>query len=136
MKRFLGPYAPYCYALLRIIVGLLFAMHGMQKLFGVPGGGHPVPLASMMGMAGVIELVCGLLIAIGLLTSWAAFIASGEMSAAYFMAHFPRGPLPILNQGEQAVLYCFVFLYIAFTGAGVRSLDSIIGHPRVEKESV
>jgi putative oxidoreductase len=134
MNRLLGRYAPYCYALVRIIAGLMFAMHGMQKLFGVPGGGPTVHLASMLGVAALIELVCGLLIAVGLFASWAAFIASGEMAAAYFMAHFPRNPLPILNQGEPAVLYCFIFLYIAFAGAGVWSLDSLIGQPRVEKE--
>lgn len=127
MERFLGKYSPYIYALLRIVTGLLFAMHGSQKLFGIPGSKPPVPLASLMGVAGVIELVCGLMVALGLLAGYAAFIASGMMAVAYFMAHFPSHPLPIINQGEPAVLYCFVFLYIAARGSGVLSVDSAIG---------
>jgi putative oxidoreductase len=106
---------------MRIVVGLLFACHGAQKLFGFFGGvgeqpGTTVPLISLMGLAGVIELVGGLLIAIGLLTRLAAFIASGLMAAAYVMGHAPRGPWPIENDGELAVVYCFVFLYIAAKG--------------------
>ena len=127
MDRFLAKYSPYLYAILRIVAGLMFAMHGSQKLFGIPGNRPPMPLASLMGFAGVIELVGGLMIAVGLLASFAAFIASGEMAVAFFMAHFPRGVLPILNQGELAVLYCFLFLYIAARGSGVWSIDSIIG---------
>lgn len=125
MERFLGTYAPYLYALLRIVSGLMFAMHGSQKLLGFPGGKDPVALLSMMGLAGVIELVGGLMIAFGLLASPAAFIASGMMAVAYFMAHAPQGALPILNGGEPAVLYCFVFLYIAARGSGVWSLDAL-----------
>jgi putative oxidoreductase len=123
MDRVLGKYAPYLYAVLRIVSGILFAMHGSQKLLGIPGDKEPMQLASMMGFAGVVELVGGLLIAIGLLTSIAAFIASGEMAVAYFMAHAPQGPLPVLNHGEPAVLFCFLFLYIAAQGAGVWSVD-------------
>lgn len=125
MERFLGKYAPYLYALLRIVAGLLFAMHGSQKLLGFPGGKDPVALFSMMGLAGVIELVGGLMIAFGLLASPAAFIASGMMAVAYFMAHAPQGALPILNGGEPAVLYCFLFLYIAARGSGVWSVDAM-----------
>ena len=117
MQRFLGRYADVAYALLRVVSGLLFAVHGAQKVFGVLGG-TAVPLASMPGLAGVIELVAGILIAIGLFASWAAFIASGEMAVAYFMAHAPQGFWPHLNKGELAVLYCFVFLYVACRGAG------------------
>lgn len=124
MEKFLSKYAPYFYAILRIVAGLLFAMHGSQKLFGFPGDGTSVPLASMMGFAGIVELVGGLLIAIGLFTSWAAFIASGQMAFAYFMAHAPKGTLPIENQGELAVLFCFLFLYIAARGAGIWSIDN------------
>lgn len=124
MERFLGKYAPYLYALLRIVAGLLFAMHGSQKLLGFPGGKDPVALFSLMGLAGVIELVGGLMIAFGLLASPAAFIASGMMAVAYFMAHAPQGALPILNGGEPAVLYCFLFLYIAARGSGVWSVDA------------
>jgi putative oxidoreductase len=124
MERFLGKYAPYLYALLRIVAGLMFAMHGSQKLLGFPGGKDPVPLVSLFGLAGVIELVGGLMIAFGFLASPAAFIASGMMAVAYFMAHAPQGALPILNGGEPAVLYCFVFLYIAAQGSGVWSIDA------------
>ena len=122
MERVLGRFAPQLYALMRIVVGLLFACHGAQKLFGVLGG-KQVVLASMSGLAGVIEFVGGLMIAIGFLTGTVAFIASGEMAYAYFTAHMPRGSVPIQNGGELAVLYCFVFLYIAARGAGVWGVD-------------
>jgi putative oxidoreductase len=122
MERIIGRYAPQLFAVVRIVSGLMFAMHGAQKLFGWPGGKPPVRVPLYV-TAGVIELVAGLLIAIGFLTGWAAFLASGEMAAAYFMAHFPQGPLPILNQGELAALYCFLFLFIAAHGAGVWSID-------------
>ena len=105
------------YSLMRVIVGLAFAEHGAQKLFGLLGG-RAVPLASLFGAAGVIELVGGLLIAFGVLTTWAALIASGEMAVAFFHSHAPQGFWPIQNHGELAVLYCFVFLYIAARGGG------------------
>ncbi len=124
MERLLGKYSAYIYAILRILAGLMFAMHGSQKLWGLPGDKSPVPLASVMGIGGLLELVCGLLIAIGLLTSYAAFVASGEMAVAYFMVHFPRGFLPIVNGGDLAVLYCFLFLYIAAQGAGLWSVEN------------
>jgi putative oxidoreductase len=117
MERVLGRFAPFIYAALRIVAGLLFACHGAQKLFGLFGMG-PMPLMSQMGLSGVIEFGGGLLIAIGLFTSFAAFIASGEMAAAYFLAHAPKGNVPIQNGGELAVLYCFLFLYIAARGTG------------------
>jgi putative oxidoreductase len=129
MERLLGPYSPYLYAVLRVVVGLLFACHGAQKLFGVLGGVGPsaetVPLLSLRGLAGVIEFFGGLLILLGWLTGYVAFIASGEMAVAYFMAHYPRGFWPIVNNGELAVLYCFIFLYMASQGAGVWSIDRI-----------
>jgi len=117
MQRYLGRYSEIAYTLLRVMAGLLFAVHGAQKLFGVIGG-QKVPLASLFGFAGLIELVGGLLIAIGLFTSWAAFIASGEMAVAYFMVHAKQGFWPVLNQGELAMVYCFLFLYIACRGGG------------------
>lgn len=128
MERFLGRYEPYIYALLRIVAGLLYMMHGTQKLLGVPGNKPTVSPASFpLGVSGVLELVLGLMILLGLLAGWAAFIASGEMAFAYFMAHFKAAaPLPILNGGEPAVLFCFVFLYIASRGSGILSLDSIL----------
>jgi len=132
MERILGKFAPYLYALLRIVAGLLFACHGAQKLFGVLGGvgeqpGVAVTWWSLMGLAGFIELVGGLLIALGLLASYAAFIASGEMAFAYFMSHAPRGFWPIENGGELSVIFCFTFLYMAARGAGRWSLGGSRG---------
>jgi putative oxidoreductase len=118
--RFLAKFEPYAYALLRIVAGLLFTFHGLQKLFGMFGG-KGVPLASMMGAAGVIESVGGILVMIGLATQPAAFICSGEMAFAYFTAHFPQAFWPIQNRGELAALYCFVFLFIATRGSGALS---------------
>ena len=126
MKPILGRFAPQTYALLRLVAGLMFMMHGTQKLFGWPGG-QGGGAQGLMLVAGVIELVCGALIAIGLLTSIAAFLASGQMAVAFFMKHFASdNPLPILNKGELAVLYCFVFLYIAAAGAGIWSIDAAL----------
>src|SRR5262249_2542293 len=105
------------YFLLRFVSGAMFACHGAQKLFGAFGG-PKAPIGSLMGVAGLIEFVGGILIAIGLFAHVAAFIASGEMAVAYFMSHFPHGFWPIQNHGESAVLYCFVFLYVAFHGKG------------------
>jgi putative oxidoreductase len=122
MERVLGRFAPQLYALMRIVVGLLFACHGAQKLFGLLGGPQ-VPLMSKFGVAGIIEFFGGLMIALGFLTGTAAFVASGEMAYAYFTAHMPKGNVPIQNAGELAVLYCFVFLYIAARGVGVWGID-------------
>ena len=121
MDRILGRFAPYAYGLLRIVAGLLFACHGAQKLVGLFGG-QQAPLMSQFGLAGVIELVGGLLISAGVFTSLIAFIASGEMAFAYFQAHAPRGFWPIQNGGELAVLYCFLFLYLATRGNGTLSV--------------
>jgi len=122
MERVLGRFSPQLYAVMRIVVGLLFACHGAQKLFGVLGGQQAV-LASKFGLAGIVEFVGGLMIAVGFLTGTAAFVASGEMAYAFFTQHFPRGPVPIQNGGELAVLYCFVFLYIASRGVGIWGVD-------------
>ena len=124
MEKVLSPYRPYVYALLRIVAGLLFAQHGAQKLFGALGG-KPVELMSQMGLAGVLEFVGGLMIALGLFTSPVAFIVSGQMAVAYFQVHVPRGFWPIANGGELAALYCFVFLYFAAAGSGKWSIDAI-----------
>ena len=129
MEKVLGNFSPHAYALMRVVVGLLFACHGAQKVFGWFGGldgkGTAALLSSLFGVAGTIELIMGLLIAVGLLTGYAAFIASGEMAAAYFMGHFPNGFWPIENKGELAVLFCFVFLYVATRGAGIWSIDGV-----------
>lgn len=124
MQKLLGRYSPYLYALLRIVAGFAFAEHGAQKLFGVLGG-HAAPLASQFGLAGIIEFVGGILIALGLFTSPIAFIASGEMAWAYFQQHARHGLWPIQNGGELTVLYCFIFLYFAAAGSGKLSIDSI-----------
>ena len=123
MDRWLGRHAERIYTLLRIVAGILFACHGAQKLFGALGG-TAMTSNPMMLAAGIIEFGGGLLIAVGLLTSWAAFIASGEMAVGYFMVHAKGGFWPILNKGELAVVYCFLFLYIAARGAGPYSADA------------
>jgi putative oxidoreductase len=117
MESLLGRFKTYFYAVLRIVAGLLFAVHGAQKLFGVLGGSAQ-PLLSQMGLAGIIEFVGGLSIALGLFTSIWAFLASGQMAVAYFQAHLPRGLWPVQNGGELALMFCFVFLYIASVGTG------------------
>jgi putative oxidoreductase len=118
MERILGRFAPQFYALMRMTTGLLFACHGAQKLFGVLGG-RQVAYFSQLGLAGVIELVGGLMIATGVFTGVAAFVASGEMAYAYFTVHAPKGLWPIRNGGEYALLYCVLFLYIASRGTGI-----------------
>ena len=127
MDRMITRVAPSLYAVLRIIGALLYACHGAQKLFGLFGGvrGGTVPLMSLLGLAAVIELGAGLLMAGGVLTRPAAFLASGEMAFAYWLSHAPRGFWPIRNGGEVAVLNCFLFLYIASQGAGPWSLAQV-----------
>jgi putative oxidoreductase len=121
----LSGHAERIYAVFRFVVGILYACHGAQKLFGVLGG-QVMTSNPMMLAAGIIEFAGGLLIAFGFLTVWAAFIASGQMAAAYFMAHAKGGFWPIVNKGELAVVYCFAFLYIAARGAGPYSVDGMM----------
>ena len=125
MRRVLGRYTELLYAAMRVVLAFLYLCHGLQKLFGAFGG-HRMPLASLLGVAGLIETILGALIVVGLMTSWAAFIASGEMAVAYFIAHARRAPWPIQNGGELAVALCFAFLYIAAHGGGRFSADSVI----------
>ncbi len=136
MERFLGRYEPYLYAILRIIAGFLLVWHGSQKLFGFPSNGKPaMPLNGMMAVAGTIEFIGGLMIMLGLFAGIAAFIASGMFAVAYFMVHAPNGFLPIEeggNGGERAVIYCFVFLYIAARGSGLLSIDSLFRRNKAE----
>jgi putative oxidoreductase len=120
--------APYALAALRIVSGLIFLEHGMQKFFGFPPGEHAGSgwaLNSPGAFAGVIELVAGLLMVIGLFTRPAAFVASGTMAVAYWMAHAPQNFFPVNNGGDAAILYCFVFLYLVFAGPGAWSLDEV-----------
>jgi putative oxidoreductase len=127
MDRFLGRYSTYFYAILRIVSGFVFMLHGAQKFFGYPpsakGGGS---LDAFMTVGGTIELVGGFMILIGLFSAFAAFIASGEMAVAYFVFHLPNGTWPTSNGGDAAVLFCFIFLYVAARGSGVWSVDSVI----------
>lgn len=127
MERVLGRYSTYIYAILRIVTGFLFMWHGTQKLFGFPPseGGGGGGLSAFMAVGGGIEFLGGLLIMIGLFTSFAAFIASGTMAVAYWGFHGTAALLPIQNRGELAVLYCFVLLYIAARGSGVWSVESM-----------
>ena len=123
------------HSLLRIVTGLLFAQHGAQKLFGWLGGQQVESLMSMMGIAGILELFGGILIIIGLFTRPVAFILSGEMAVAYFTAHLPNGFWPVVNQGELAALYCFIYLFFAAHGAGRWSLDDVIARRRLARPS-
>jgi putative oxidoreductase len=124
---FSSRWAPQLLSILRIMTALLFMQHGLQKLVGLPApppNGTP-PLMSLFGLAGVLELFGGFLIFIGLFTRPVAFVLSGQMAVAYFMAHAPKGFWPILNKGELAVLYCFVFLYLWAAGSGPWSLEAM-----------
>ena len=125
--RLLRSRSDLIYSAARAVAGFLFLAHGAQKLFGALGAEQSVAPLSMPGIAGLLELVGGTLIMVGLYTPLVAFVCSGEMAAAYFIAHAPRGFWPIVNQGELAVLYCFVFLYFASRGAGPLSLDRLLG---------
>ena len=132
-------YAPVTYALFRIVFGFVFFLFGLQKMFGWFGG-QQAQLMSLQGAAGLVETIGGFLIMIGLLTKLAAFLSSGEMAVAYFYVHVmqlgqpPMGPggveglvIPQLNRGVDAMLFCFAFLYIATRGAGIWSLDQLMG---------
>jgi putative oxidoreductase len=118
-------WSPQLLGVLRIVVGLLFLLHGTQKLFAFPAAMEPEQpsLFSLLGAAGAIEFLGGLLITIGLFTRLVAFVLAGEMAFAYFISHASQGFWPTLNQGELAVLYCFIFLYFAAAGAGAWSVD-------------
>lgn len=124
MKAYLAPWSPQLLSILRVITGFLFVAHGTQKLLGFPVPfPRPIELWSTSGVAGLLEFVGGALIIVGLCTRPVAFILSGLMAFAYFMAHAPQGFWPIVNKGELAALYSFVFLYLAAAGGGPWSLD-------------
>ena len=126
-NSFYQTWEPKLLSVLRIITAFLFIAHGAQKLFNYPpSASGAVAVASLMGLAGILEFAGGLLLLVGLFTRPAAFILSGQMAVAYFMAHAPGGFLPLVNKGETAVLYCFIFLYLAVAGGGEWSLDNLL----------
>lgn len=134
--EFLDRYSPYALAALRIVAALIFMEHGTQKLFGFPApppNGLPA-LSSLSGIGGIIEFVGGLLIVVGWFTRPVAFLLAGEMAVAYWMAHAPRSFFPIVNGGDAAILYCFVFLLFVFTGPGAWSIDGARSQSRRELE--
>jgi putative oxidoreductase len=122
----LSAYRPHLLAVLRIVTALLFLSHGMSKMFGFPDAGTSAPLLSLLGLAAILEIVGGILLVIGLFTRPVAFVLAGEMAVAYFMAHAPRGFFPLVNHGESAVLFCFIFLYLVMAGPGSWSVDKRI----------
>ena len=125
-------WSPYLFSILRIVAALLFFEHGTQKLFGYPPG-QPFtgfPNFSLLGIAGMLEVVGGLLVLVGLFTRPVAFILAGEMAVGYFRAHFPRSFFPINNFGEITVMLCFYFLFLSSAGAGVWSLDYLLKQKR------
>jgi len=128
IERRLEPWTPYALAALRIVAGYLFLTHGTAKLFGFPHVAmfDRLPVFSLLGVAGMLEVAGGALLIVGLFTRFVAFVLSGEMALAYFLVHAPSGHvlLPILNDGEAAVLYCFIFLLLAFAGGGAWSIDA------------
>ena len=129
MDAVIGRFSAHTFALFRIVVGLLLACHGAQKLLGWPPGGGGGELPPIMTGAGIIELVGGLMVAAGFFPGIAAFICSGEMAVAFFTVHFKATGvnwIPLVNKGELAVAYCFAFLYIAAHGAGIWSIDNVL----------
>ena len=125
-RQFLDRSSPYILAVLRIVTGLIFMEHGTQKLLGFPAGERAfVDAFTLSWWAGLLELILGALITVGLFTRLAAFIASGEMAVAYWLAHAPQNFFPVNNMGDAAILYCFVFLFLVFAGPGKWSLDGL-----------
>ena len=127
MPAFMSPLGPQTHALLRIVTGLLFFCHGTSKLLSWPVAFPPEHLNALTYTAGAIELVGGALVMVGLFTRWAAFLSSGQMAVAYWMAHGTQALFPIANGGELAVLYCFSMLFLAAHGAGIWSVDAARG---------
>ncbi|MCB1447721.1 MAG: DoxX family protein [Rhizobiaceae bacterium] len=127
IENTLTPYAPRVLSVARVMAGLIFLAHGTQKIVGFPASQMNPPAFSIYWFAGVIEIVAGVLIALGLFTRPAAFIASGTMAVAYFHSHAPQGFFPALNGGDAAILYCFFFLYLVFAGPGPWSIDASRG---------
>ena len=127
-KQFLDAWSPRLLSVLRIVVAFLYIEHGTSKFFGVPQSMGTIHLFSLLGAAGVLEIGGSILLFLGLFTRPVAFILSGQMAFAYFLAHAPHGTFPLVNHGEAAVFYCFVFLYFAAAGGGAWSLDKTLRH--------
>ena len=129
-------YAPYALAALRIVAGLLFLAHGLVKLFGFPPDAAPgqQELLSLFGIGGVVEVVTGTLIVLGLFTRAAAFLASGEMAVGYWLVHAPNSFYPAVNGGDAAILFCFLFLYVAAASAGAWGLDGLLRKPGAQTD--
>jgi putative oxidoreductase len=123
----LALWAPRVLSVLRIVAGLIFMLHGTQKLLGFPPHPNPASITTLSWIAGVLELVGGPLLLLGLFTRPVAFLLAGEMAVAYWTAHAPRNLFPTLNGGDAAILYCFLFLYLVFAGPGPWSLDALMG---------
>jgi putative oxidoreductase len=121
----LEKWAPYALGIARIVAALLFMEHGLQKFFGFPSA-EPVAMSPLLWAQGAIEIVGGVLLLVGAYTRPVAFVLAGNMAVAYFMAHFPRSFYPAINGGDAAILYCFLFLYMVFAGAGAWSLDETV----------
>ncbi|MBL3704151.1 DoxX family membrane protein [Sulfitobacter sp. BDSS02] len=129
MSKTLTNYAPVMLSVVRIVAALIFMAHGTQKLLNFPASDMNPPLFSMFGIAGLLELVGGALLVIGLFTRPVAFVMSGLMACAYFIAHAPQSFFPALNGGDAAILYCFFFLYLVFSGPGPISVDALRSRP-------
>jgi len=133
-NMFMLKYETQVYVIIRIVAGFLFLWHGSQKLFDLPPSGYPMT-SFIVIFGGLIEFLGGLLVMTGLFTSWAAFICSGEMAYAYWAFHGTHAILPIQNQGEMAMLYCFLFLFIAAKGSGVFSVDNLLEKRRLTSKA-
>ncbi len=132
MNALEGRYAPQALSLLRIVAALLFLLHGSSKLLGFPASPMPAPpVGSLFWIGGMLELVGGLMLLLGVLSRPVAFILSGEMAVAYWMVHAPQSTFPMINGGDAAILFCFVFLLIAAAGPGPWSLDASMGRKKV-----
>jgi putative oxidoreductase len=129
-------FSSYALSVVRIIVGLLFLEHGTSKYLGFPAAQRIPETMSMSGVGGLLELIGGALIVLGLFTRPVAFLLSGEMAVAYFYAHFPRNFFPLINGGDAAILYCFVFLYLVFAGPGPWSVDALLTRSQSQKPSM